>query len=52
MIRAHLNSDSRLYVTSSVAQLFFLHFHERECFYTKPGSLQNGQLVTLAELSK
>lgn len=29
------------------------HFHERGCFYTKPGGLQNGeQLVTLAEFSK
>lgn len=39
------------YVIDSVSQLFFVHFHERECFYTKLGGLPNGQLVTLAELA-
>lgn len=38
------------YVIDSVSQLFFVHFHERGCFYAKPGGLPNGQLVALAEL--
>lgn len=30
------------YIIDNVSQLFFVHFHERGCFHTKPGGLPNG----------